>query len=76
MRFCFVVLIWDISSIKSDLNVRIILQNRNNGPKSFLTEVDNEETLIFYATLEHPQKDYSKHIGDFVNLALNGQDPP
>ena len=70
------VLIWDISSIKSDLNVRIILQNRDNGPKSFLTEVDNEETLIFYATLERPQKDYSKHISDFVNLALNGQDPP
>ena len=76
MCFCFVVLIWDISSIKSDLNVRIILQNRDNGPKSFLTEVDNEETLIFYATLERPQKDYSKHMSDFVNLALNGQDPP
>lgn len=70
------VLIWDISSVKSDLNIRIILQNRNNGPKSFLTEVDNEETLIFYATLERPQKDYSKHMSDFVNLALNGQDPP
>ena len=88
---CFMALIReDLSSIKSDWNIHIILRSRNGGPRgrpgtlfnlphcynsqNCLTEVDNEESSALYTALDSPQEGYSKLFDHFAHLALYDQE--
>ena len=67
----------DLSLIKSDWNVHIILRSTLThcyNSENYLIEVDDEEMPALYAALDSPQEDYSEFFDDLANLVLHGQE--